>query len=34
MNCVHEIKRELKCMDEIKKNVVDHHPKIEIMQIK
>jgi hypothetical protein len=34
MNCVVEIKGELKCMDEIKKGVMSHNPKIKIMQIK
>ena len=33
MNCLNEIKRELKCMDEIKK-MVSHCPKIKMMQIK
>ena len=33
MNCVDEIKRELKCMNEIKRNW-GHSPKIEMMQIK
>ena len=36
MNCVNEIKRELKCMDEIKRKwwAMGHCLKIEMMQIK
>ena len=33
MNCVDEVKIQLKCMDKIKK-MVDHYPKVEIRQIK
>lgn len=34
MNCVVEIKREFKCMNEIKKEMVGHSPKLKMIQMR